>query len=127
MAVGNDMAMKAIVIAVLGALLLAGGGDTAGAQGTRRSNPVLNGIELTDAQKVKLEEIQKTYRPQMQAIREAAQNGEQAETMKKLAAIREKQYAEFRTVLTPAQQAVFDKRLEEMKARREQRQAPSSR
>jgi Spy/CpxP family protein refolding chaperone len=120
--------MKALRIATLGALLLVGGAVTANAQGARRGNAALNGIELTDAQKVKLEDIQKKYQPEMQAIRESAQNGDKAEAMKKFAAIREKQYSDFRAILTPAQQAVFDKHLEELKARSEQmqHQAPPS-
>jgi Spy/CpxP family protein refolding chaperone len=118
--------MKAIRIAVLGALLLVGGALTASAQGARRGNSALTGIELTDAQKVKLEDIQKKYQPEMQAIRESAQNGDKVEARKKFDAIREKQYADFRAILTPAQQAVFDKHLEELKARSEQHSAPPS-
>ena len=88
----------------------------------------MNGIELTDAQKTKLEEIQKKYQPEMQALRESAQTGDRAEAMKKFAAIREKQFAEFRAILTPAQQAVFDKHIEELKEQRAQmqNQAPPS-
>ena len=35
----------------------------------------LNGIELTDAQKAKVDEIQAKYQPEMQAIRESMQSG----------------------------------------------------
>ena len=120
--------MKAIRIAMLGALLLVSGAVTAHAQEPRRGNRALNGIELTEAQKVKFEDIQKKYQPEMQALRESAQSGDRAEAMKKFAAIREKQFAEFRAILTPAQQAVFDKHLEELKAQRAemQNQAPPS-
>jgi Spy/CpxP family protein refolding chaperone len=115
--------MKAIRIAALGALLLVSGAVTAHAQdGRRGGNRALNGIELTDAQKTKLEEIQKKYQPEMQALRESAQTGDRAEAMKKFAAIREKQFAEFRAILTPAQQAVFDKHIEELKEQRAQMQ-----
>ena len=114
--------MKAIRIAVLGALLLVGGAVTASAQGERRGSAALNGIEFTDAQKAKLEDIQKKYQPEMQSIRESAQSGDRVEARKKFAVVREKQFAEIRAILTPAQQAVFDKHVEELRARSEQMQ-----
>lgn len=130
--------MKALRIAALGAALLIGGAVTASAQEAakqqgqpgRRPNMQMNGIELTDAQKVKLEAIQKKYQPEMQSIRESMQNGaDRAETMKKMVALRDKSSADIRAILTPEQQAVFDKNVAEQKARFEQmqRQAPPER
>ncbi len=126
--------MKAIRIAALGAALLFGAAMTAGAQGGamqqgqgRRGGAGLNGIELTDAQKIKLEAIQQKYQPEMMALREQMRTGgDRAEVMKKGIELREKSGAEIRAILTPAQQAVFDKNVVEMKAQMEQmqRQAP---
>jgi Spy/CpxP family protein refolding chaperone len=81
----------------------------------------LNGIELTDAQKTKVEAIQAKYQPEMQAIRESMQNGgDRAEAFQKMSALRDKMTPEIRAVLTPAQQAIYDKNLADQKARMEQ-------
>ena len=121
--------MKAIRIAALVAALLIGGAAVASAQGAMqqggqgRRNMQLDGIELTDAQKTKLEEIQKKYQPEMMALRTEFQNGgDRAELMKKSVALRERSSAEIRAILTADQQVVFDKHTAEMKARMEQMQ-----
>jgi len=121
--------MKAIRIVALVAALLLGGAVLASAQGAMqqggqgRRNMQLDGIELTDAQKAKLEEIQKKYQPEMTALRSEFQNGgDRAVLMKKSAALRDRSSAEIRAILTPDQQAVFDKHTTEMKARMEQAQ-----
>ena len=124
--------MKAIRIAALGVALLAGSAAVAGAQaGTQAPaqqgggrggfNRSMNGIELTDAQKAKVAEIQAKYQPEMQAIRESMQGGgDRAEAFKKMQALNDKRNPEIRAVLTPEQQAIFDKNLAEQKARMEQ-------
>ena len=121
--------MKAIRIAALLAALLVSGAAIASAQGAMqqggqvRRNMQLDGIELTDAQKSKLEEIQKKYQPEMMALRAEFQNGgDRAELMKKSVALRERSSAEIRAILTADQQVVFDKHTAEMKARMEQMQ-----
>ena len=128
--------MKAIRIAALVAALLVGGAALASAQGAMqqgaqgRRNMQLDGIELTDAQKAKLEEIQKKYQPERMALRTEFQNGgDRSELMKKSAALRDRSSSEIRAILTPDQQVVFDKHTAEMKARMEQaqRQAPPER
>jgi Spy/CpxP family protein refolding chaperone len=123
------MDMKAFRIAALAAALLIGGAAFASAQGAMqqggqaRRNMQLDGIELTDAQKVKLEEIQKKYQPEMMALRAEYQSGgDRAELMKKGAALRDRSSAEIRAILTADQQVVFDKHTAEMKARMEQAQ-----
>ena len=107
--------MKAFRIAALGVALLAGSTAIAGAQAATQAptqqggpgggrggfNRTMNGIELTDAQKTKVAEIQAKYQPEMQAIRD-------------------KMNPEIRAVLTAEQQAIFDKNLAEQKARMEQ-------
>ena len=127
--------MKAIRIAALGVALLAGSAAVASAQaggpapaqqgapggGRGGFNRSLNGIELTEAQKAKVAEIQAKYQPEMQAIRESMQGGgDRAEAFKKMQALNEKRNPEIRAVLTPEQQAIFDKNLAEQKARMEQ-------
>ena len=125
--------MKIIRIVALVAALLVGAATIASAQGAAqqggqgRRNMQLDGIELTDAQKSKLDEIQKKYQPEMMALRDEIRNGgDRAELMKKGSALRDKSSAEIRAILTPDQQVVFDKHTAEMKARMEQaqRQAP---
>jgi len=121
--------MKAIRIVALVAALLIGATAVARAQGAMqqggqgRRNMQLDGIELTDAQKVKLEEIQRKYQPEMTALRNEFQSGgDRAELMKKSAALRERSSAEIRAILTSDQQVVFDKHSADMKARMEQAQ-----
>ena len=129
--------MKAFRIAALGVALLAGSAAIAGAQaagaaptqqggpggqgGGRGFNRTMAGIELTDAQKAKLAEINAKYAPEQQALRESFQNGgDRAEGMKKMQALREKMAPEIRAILTPEQAAIYDKNLAEQKARMEQ-------
>lgn len=129
---------KALRMAALGVALLVGGATLAQAQaggaqqqGERRGgrNMELNGIELTDAQKVQLEAIQKKYQPEMMSIRNDMMNGgDRAELMKKAAELREKSAKDIRAILTPDQQVVFDKNLAEQRAKMQQRmqQGPPS-
>jgi len=128
--------MKVFRIAALAVALLAGSTAIAGAQnaappaptqqggpgaGGRGFNRSLNGIELTDAQKAKVEAIQAKYQPEMQSIRESIQNGgDRAEAFQKMSTLRDKMTPEIRAVLTPAQQAIYDKNIAEQKARIEQ-------
>ena len=127
--------MKVFRIAALGVALLAGSTAIAGAQNTSPApaqqggpgggrggvNRTLTGIELTDAQKAKVAEISAKYQPEIQAVRESMQNGgDRAEAFQKMQALREKMTPEIRAVLTPAQQAIYDKNLAEQKARMQQ-------
>ena len=87
-------------------------------------------IELTSAQKSRLAEIQRKYEPEIAALREEMRTGsDRAEVMRRGAALRERSSAEVRAILTPAQQAVFDRNVAEVKARVEQmqRQMPPGR
>jgi Spy/CpxP family protein refolding chaperone len=128
--------MKAIRIAALSAALLIGAAAMATAQsqqggqmGARRNGMQMNGIELTDAQKTKREEIQKKYEPEMMTLRDQMMNGgDRTELRKKFMALQDKAGAEIRAILTPDQQVVWDKNMAELKARMEQaqRQAPPS-
>ena len=127
--------MKAIRIAALGVALLAGTSAIAGAQapvaGAQQGGPggggrggfnrTMNGIELTEAQKTKVGEIQAKYQPELQALRESMQGGgDRAAAFTKMQEIRDKMTPEIRAVLTADQQVIFDKNLAEQKARMEQ-------
>ena len=126
--------MKAIRIAALGVALLAASTAVAGAQAASQAptqqggpggrggfNRTMNGIELTDAQKTKVAEIQAKYQPDLQAVRESMQGGgDRAAAFTKMQAIRDKMNPEIRAVLTAEQQVIFDKNLAEQKARMEQ-------
>ena len=124
--------MKVFRIAALGVALLAASAAVAGAQapaaaqqggpgGGRGFNRSLNGIELTEAQKAKVAEIQAKYAPEMQAIRESMQGGgDRAQAFTKMQALNDKRNPEIRAVLTADQQVIFDKNLAEQKARMEQ-------
>jgi Spy/CpxP family protein refolding chaperone len=129
--------MKALRIAALGVALLAGSAAIAGAQAaapaTQQGGPggggpggrgigrLITGITLTEAQQAKFTEIQAKYQPQMAAARESA-NGDRAAMFKGMQAINDKMYPELRAVLTPEQQTIFDKNIEERKARMQQMQ-----
>jgi Spy/CpxP family protein refolding chaperone len=129
--------MKAIRIAALGVALLAGSTAVAGAQAATQApaqqggpgqgggrggfNRTMTGIELTEAQKAKVAEINAKYQPEMQAIRESMQGGgDRAEAFTKMQALREKMTPEIRAVLTAEQAAIYDKNVAEQKARMEQ-------
>ena len=129
--------MKAIRIAALGVALLAGSTAVAGAQAATQAptqqggpgggrggfNRTMNGIELTEAQKAKVAEIQAKYQPELTAVRESMQGGgDRAAAFTKMQAIRDKMNPEIRAVLTAEQQAIFDKNIEERKARMQQMQ-----
>ncbi len=122
--------MKAVRIAALSVALLISAAAAASAQaqqggqmGGRRGGLQMNGIELTDAQKVKLEEIQRKYQPEMMKLREDFMNGgDRAQLMKKSNTLREQSAAEIRAILTPDQQVVWDKNMAELKAKVEEAQ-----
>lgn len=120
--------MKAIRIAALGVALIAGSASLSvvqaqaggapqqggGGRGGRGPN-MLVGIELTEAQKAKQTEITAKYMPDMQKIRAdmQAEGADRAALMKKSAELTEKRNAEVRAILTPEQQAVFDKNVKD--------------
>ena len=121
--------MKAIRIVALGAVLLVAGAVTAHAQGGvtqqgqggRRSERLLDNMMLTESQRSKIEGIMRKYQPEMQSIQESANAGsDRSEARTRLFALRDKMQPEIRAVLTPDQQAIFDKNAVEQKARLEQ-------
>ena len=121
--------MKAFRVVALGAFLLVAGAVVAraqsggGQQGSagRRPSPLLDNMLLTDVQKSKLEGITRKYQPDMQAIYESMSNGgDRAEARQKRTALFEKMQPEIRAVLTPDQQAIFDRNAAEVRLRMDQ-------
>lgn len=118
--------MKSLRMAALGVALVIGSASMASAQGGGAGGPGrvprpdmrMAGIDstLTADQKTKLEEIARKYAPEQVAIREM-QATDREGAMKKRAELNAKTSPEMRAVLTPAQQAIFDKNLEEMAKR----------
>jgi protein CpxP len=69
-------------------------------------------LNLTPAQETKIKAIMEKYRPQMEALRKSFKPGDKGQIdksfLEKFKAIRDKQNAEIRAVLTPAQQKKWD-------------------
>jgi Spy/CpxP family protein refolding chaperone len=124
--------MKMLRISALGAALVlaiapmanaqAGGGrggNGGGRGGARMTEMLFKGIDLTDAEKAAIDSIQTAYRAKM-----PARTPGQAPDPSARAAMREtmqKETADLRSVLTPDQQKVFDKNVEEMRSRQRNR------
>lgn len=119
--------MTSLRTAAIGAALLiavSGGSRALGAQqpaAPRRQGPVqVAGVDstLTAAQKAKIDEITKKYEPQQRALFEAMQGGgDRAELLKRMNDLRGRMQPEIRAVLTPGQQAIFDRNVEEITRR----------
>jgi Spy/CpxP family protein refolding chaperone len=124
--------MKMLHVSALGAALLlavapmanaqAGGGmggRGGGRGGGRMMAMLFKGIELTDTEKAQVDSIQAAYRAKM-----PARTPGQAPDPSARAAMREtmqKETADLRSVLTPDQQKVFDKNVEDMRNRQRDR------
>ena len=124
--------MKMLHVSALGAALLlavapmanaqAGGGTDGrggGRGGGRMMAMLFKGIDLTDAEKAQVDSIQAAYRAKM-----PARTPGQAPDPSARAAMREimqKETADLRSVLTPDQQKVFDKNVEDMRNRQRDR------
>ena len=95
-----------------------------GRQRGRHMGGLFRDIDLTDAQKEQVKAIHERYRPQMQALRPERRQTRGDSAVRpdsaKRAQARElmtRQHAEIRGVLTPAQQATFDRNVATMKER----------
>lgn len=84
-----------------------------------------DGITLTDEQKTKIRQLNHDYHTLMNAIRVPAKKKDEVtgltkppteQTKKKLADLESKEHAEFRALLTPEQQVIFDKNAAREKA-----------
>lgn len=121
--------MKALRVVALGALLLAAGALSARAQSGgapngsagRRPSPLLDNMLLTEVQKSRIEGITRRYQPEMEAIYESmSAGGDRADARHKRTALFDRMQPEIRAVLTPDQQAIFDRNAAEVKLRMEQ-------
>jgi Spy/CpxP family protein refolding chaperone len=101
-----------------------------GAMNGRGYGMLLNGIELTDAQKTRIQAIREQYRPRFAAIRDTAialrkdnvKTAADSTIRVKHQTLVKSERAEVRAVLTTAQQTRFDanvQRMEERMAKRE--------
>ncbi len=121
--------MKVFRIAMLALALCAAAASVAsaqrqpeeGGQGGRRGGGmggmILQGITLTEAQKVQQKAIREKYAPQMMKLRKDAETSGTPMDQAKLGEIRIAQSAELRAILTAEQQVTFDRNAAEMKAR----------
>ena len=80
--------------------------------GARMMEMLMKGITLSDAQKVQVDSIQATFAKDMPQFTPGSPPS--PEDREKMMAIRQKQNAEIRAVLTDDQQPIFDKNLAEM-------------
>ena len=118
--------MKVLRIAALGVALVVGSSVAAMAQGGPpgaggrggRGNMLMVGIDstLSPDQKAKLAEITAKYAPETQAIRDMMATDREG-AMKKRMELSGKMSPEIRAILSAAQQATFDKNLEEQAKR----------
>ena len=129
--------MIRIRTAALGAALMIGLAATAEAQsgqgqrgdrpraeqGGRRGNAgmqkaLMRGIELTDAQKAQLKEIHAKHVEERQALQKARGEGRPDSTeMAAMRSLAERHHATVRAILTPEQQATFDKNVAQLRER----------
>ena len=91
-----------------------GGGGGGGGRGARMMEQLMQGITLTDKQKASVDSISQAYRAQMPPFTPGQQPDSASRA--KRAEVMQKQTAAIRGVLTPDQQKVFDKNVEDMKA-----------
>ena len=118
--------MQVLRIAALGVALVVGSSVAAMAQGGPpgaggrggRGNMLMVGIDstLSPDQKAKLAEITAKYAPETQAIRDMMATDREG-AMKKRMELSARMNPEIRAILSAAQQAVFDKNLEEQTKR----------
>ena len=87
-----------------------GGGQGRG----RQMEMLMQGITLTDAQKASVDSIGQAYRAQMPPMQQGTPPD--SATRAKRMEVVQLQFKAVRAVLTPEQQKVFDKNLEDMRA-----------
>ncbi|MEO7822946.1 MAG: hypothetical protein ABIS15_05010 [Gemmatimonadaceae bacterium] len=85
--------------------------------GREMGGMILQGITLTEAQKVQQKAIREKYVPQMMKLRKDAETSGTPIDQAKLGEVRAAQSAELRAILTAEQQVTFDRNAAEMKAR----------
>ena len=101
-------------------------GRGAGRQGAQVGRAVFRGITLSDAQKEQVRAINTRYKDQRQSFRkDALADGSTSRPdsteMAQLRQMNQKQQAELRGVLTPDQQAIFDKNIADARGKQGKR------
>lgn len=92
-----------------------GRGMGMGPEGRRRMEEMLlNGITLTSDQRTRLDSLQARHQSEMQGLDPRNNEGDRA----KMRQMMQSHMAELRALLTPEQQTVFDRNVEEMRSRR---------
>jgi Spy/CpxP family protein refolding chaperone len=104
------VALAGMVALAAPAAFAQGGGGGQGRGMTR----LMQGITLTAKQQASVDSIQKEYRAQMPPMQQGTPPD--SATRAKGRAVMQKEYAAVRGVLTPDQQKVYDKNMEDMKA-----------
>ena len=99
-----------------------GGPGGPGGMGNRRMQMMLNGITLTAPQQARVDSIVAAFRAQMPAFTPGTPPDEAAMTLRRTLSAR--QDSTVRTLLTPEQQAVWDRNAEQ--ARTMQRRPPGA-
>lgn len=99
-----------------------GGPGGPGGMGGRRMQMMLNGITLTPQQQARVDSITAAFRSQMPAFSRDAPPDEAAMTLRRTLSAR--QDSTIRSVLTPEQQALWDRNAEQ--ARTMQRRPPGA-
>lgn len=89
-----------------------------GMGGERMEAMMFNGITLTDAQKAQVDSIHARHRSEMQGLDPRNNSGDRD----KMRQMMQAHMAEIRAVLTPDQQVVFDRNVQEMREHRGDRQ-----
>jgi Spy/CpxP family protein refolding chaperone len=107
-------ALLAALVAFAAPAAYAQGGGGGQGRGGRQMEMLMQGITLTDAQKATVDSIAQSFRAQMPAFT-PGQPPDSAARAKRME-VMQKQQAAIRNVLTPDQQKVFDKNVEDMRA-----------
>jgi len=115
------VALAGMVALAAPAAFAQGGGGGQGGQG-RGMQRLMQGITLDAKQQASVDSIQKAFRAQMPPMQQGTPPD--SATRAKGREIMQKEYAAVRNVLTPDQQKVFDKNLEDMRAAQANRPKP---
>ena len=104
-----------------------------GPRGAKAAKAMFKGVNLTDAQKTQLKAVRAKYRPEREAlhkqVKDRRASGQQpdstfrASVRSQARSLHERQLADVRAILTPAQRTTFDANLSAQQAKREQRKA----
>ena len=101
--------------------------EQTGQSGRGMGGLVLQGITLTEAQKVQQKAIREKYAPQLSKVRKDAETSGTPMDQTKLDAIRAAQADDLRAILTAEQQLVFDRNVIEMRSRMSERRRTGDR